>query len=347
MLVLQKPVFAGFSLAYVAHGPSRALIADCMASGKYSHESAVLEAISQAVRSQLAKKLLAIRYEPLWCPSDAPAAPCVQEMDGVAHYPQAQDFERWRRSLFGGRLHKTPQDIQPPDTVLVDIAGDEADILSRMRSKTRYNIKLAAKKGVQVQSAGLDELAAWYDMYKETAERDSISIHSLRYYQHLLAENPALCELLLARHEGDLIAGILVSYHGSTATYIYGASSNAKRNLMPAYALQWEAIKRARAHGCIAYDLFGLPPSADPSHPMHGLYQFKTGFGGEEVHRPGAWDYPVSPLLWKLFTALENLRLWYYRSAKKQVEKQGAAKTAGKVPSSAKAAEPANAEAEQ
>ena len=84
--------------------------------------------------------------------------------------------------------------------------------------------------------------------------------------------------LLTARHEGDLLAGNICIFWKKRGVYLTGASSNAKRNLMATYALQWEAMQRAKVAGCVEYDLYGIPPDPDPGHPMFGLYQFKTGF---------------------------------------------------------------------
>jgi lipid II:glycine glycyltransferase (peptidoglycan interpeptide bridge formation enzyme) len=163
-------------------------------------------------------------------------------------------------------------------------------------------------------------------LYRVTARRDRITLHSFDYYRRQFesaacpgAIGPGAVELklLLARHEGDLLAGIIVALHGEAATYLYGASSDLKRNLMPAYGLQWEAIRLARRRGCRTYDLFGIPPSSDPGHPMHGLYRFKTGFGGREVHRPGCWDVPYRPLAYAAYAVAERSRAWYYRRLRK------------------------------
>jgi len=124
--------------------------------------------------------------------------------------------------------------------------------------------------------------------------------------------------LITATHEGDLLAGIIVAFYGGRATYLYGASSNEKRNLMPAYALQWEAIKQAKDLGCREYDFFGIPPTHDKSHPMHGLFQFKTGFGGEIHHYYGAWDFPYGKLFYGFYRLVERLRLWYYKGFRKR-----------------------------
>ncbi len=122
--------------------------------------------------------------------------------------------------------------------------------------------------------------------------------------------------LLFAEHDGELLAGIFVLVHGDKSTYLYGASSNSKRNLMPAYLLQWEAIKLCRESGAKSYDFFGIPPVKDKSHTMYGLYQFKVRFGGEIVHRHGCYDYALSGLYYG-FRLLESLRNFYYKKIRK------------------------------
>jgi lipid II:glycine glycyltransferase (peptidoglycan interpeptide bridge formation enzyme) len=203
--------------------------------------------------------------------------------------------------------------IQPPDTVILNLDISLETLLANMHKKTRYNIQLAERKGVTVIRAGVDELPKWYRMYEATARRDGITIHSLQYYQvlfdqsHMSHQHPQ-ARLYLAYHEGDLLAGIISLFYNDTATYLYGASANIKRNFMASYALQWRSIQDAKNIGCLHYDLFGIPPTDDISHPMHGLYQFKTGFGGIIYHRLGAWDYPLNPFLFPFYQWAEKRR---------------------------------------
>jgi len=213
-------------------------------------------------------------------------------------------------------LRKPPADVQPPDTVIVSLDDDET-LLARMHKKTRYNIRLAEKKGVVVEKSGVEALDEWYQLYRETAERDKISIHSRAYYQDLFDHAPHLT-LWLARFEEKLLAGNIVLVHGSQSVYLYGASSNEHRNLMAPYALQWAAMRDCREHGATEYDLFGIPPTDDPQHPMHGLYRFKNGFGGDRVHRHGAWDGVFRPLAWQIWTKADALRVWYFKVWKKR-----------------------------
>ncbi len=214
--------------------------------------------------------------------------------------------------------------MQPPDTVIVDISRSPDEILASMKHKTRYNIRLAEKKGIVVEEARPDELDRWYALYEETARRDRIAIHSRAYYAALLRASVEyagirpVVKLLLARHEGSLLAGNIVSFWKKQAVYLYGASSGEKRNLMPTYALQWDAILKAREAGCATYDLYGVPPRPDESHPMFGLYQFKTGFSEQVVERWGTWDAPYRPFLYALYRVAESARMFYYRSFRKR-----------------------------
>ncbi|MEM5946975.1 peptidoglycan bridge formation glycyltransferase FemA/FemB family protein [Spirochaetia bacterium 38H-sp] len=219
---------------------------------------------------------------------------------------------------------KSPVDIQPPDTVILDLNYSEEELLSAMHKKTRYNIRLAKKKGVRIAVLPYEQyFDAWYELYLETAKRDKISIHSKEYYKKLfwLAENwegltPSLF-LLGAFYGNKLLAGNIVSFYGDTATYLYGASSNEHRNIMPTYLLQWETIKMAREAGLKHYDLYGIPPAPDPSHPMYGLYRFKTGFGGKTVKRAGCWDIPLNKAAYSFYRLAENIRQTYHKRIKK------------------------------
>jgi lipid II:glycine glycyltransferase (peptidoglycan interpeptide bridge formation enzyme) len=221
----------------------------------------------------------------------------------------------------GKPFSRAGADVQPPDTVLIDLSPPEETILMGMKPKWRYNIRLAGRKGVSIRRRGEEGLEGFYALLRETARRDRVAIHGFDYYRTLFVHTreygeqrredspPGLeTRLYLAEHGGDLLAGIVTLFRGTSAVYLYGASSDRKRNLMAPYALQWAAMGDAKRAGCLAYDLFGISPDGDPSHPMAGLYRFKTGFGGRIIHRPGSWDYTYRPLAKGLFTAAESLR---------------------------------------
>jgi len=222
------------------------------------------------------------------------------------------------------RLCKAPMDIQPPDTVILDLTQTEEELLLGMKPKTRYNVRLAMKKGVEVRIGGVEDLTEWYKLYRETAQRDRIAIHPYTYYRTLFdlsfsygGDSPQM-SLFLAFYEGLLVGGIIVALFKEEAIYLYGASSNQHRNVMASHLLQWEAMKWAKQRGAKQYDLFGIPPTEDPAHPMVGLYRFKTGFGGRILHRWGSWDYPIHRIPYGIYRQAERFRYWYHKVFRKR-----------------------------
>ncbi len=198
-------------------------------------------------------------------------------------------------------LHLRPvRAIQPLRTIVLDLEPDEQMLLAQMKPKWRYNVRLAERKGVTVRrAAGPEDIRAWYRLYEVTSERDRFGIHTLDYYLRaweLLAPHDELC-LLLAEHEGTLLAGIFVGFFAGQAIYLYGASSNEQRLLMPNYALQWEAIRLARRQGARQYDFWGIPDTDDEDEAMAGVYRFKDGWGGRIVRSIGGYEFAYRPLI--------------------------------------------------
>jgi peptidoglycan pentaglycine glycine transferase (the first glycine) len=203
--------------------------------------------------------------------------------------------------------------IQPRRTLIVDLRGDEDQILARMHPKTRYNVRLASKKGVEVRP--WDDLKAFGRMIQETANRDRFGAHVPAYYKqaHDLFHNEGNCEIFVAMYESQPLAALMVFVRGLRAWYLYGASTTQHRHLMPNYQLQWEAMRWARSHGCTQYDLWGVPDEnletletefTSRHGGLWGVYRFKRGFGGELVRSVGAWDRPYNKSLY-----------WFYQLA--------------------------------
>ena len=200
--------------------------------------------------------------------------------------------------------------IQPPRTIIVNLRSTEDDILTRMKQKTRYNIRLAAKKGVTVRP--WNNLPAFHQMMLVTGGRDGFGVHSLEYYQRAyeLFHPTGMAELLVAEYEGVPLAALMVFAHGQRAWYVYGASNDKERNRMPTYLLQWEAMRWARSKGAEEYDLWGVPDAdeesleaqfTERSDGLWGVYRFKRGFGGELKRAAQALDRVYNPLLYKLY----------------------------------------------
>lgn len=283
--ILFRPVGLGLSLAYIPKGPVGGWPDMDSRDGRD-----FWAAIDAACRD---RRAFFLKVEPdLW------------ESHAQVHTPH-----EFRRS---------PQSIQPQRTLLVDLQGEEADILARMKQKTRYNIRLAQKKGVVVRASG--DVGAFHRLMQVTGERDQFGVHSLEYYRmaYDLFHPRGQCELLLAEFEGQPLAGLMVFARGRRAWYLHGASSNAHRERMPAYLIQWEAMRWARAQGCQEYDLWGVPDAGEEGleaaftsreDGLWGVYRFKRGFGGRLERSDGPWDRVYNPLLYSLY------RLWARRRA--------------------------------
>ncbi|MGI6207550.1 MAG: lipid II:glycine glycyltransferase FemX [Anaerolineae bacterium] len=214
------------------------------------------------------------------------------------------DVAEWARPTLEARGWQPGQQVQFRNTVQMDITGSEDDILARMKPKTRYNVRLAARRGVAVRPVGKEEFGTAYDLYRRTALRDGFIVRPRSYYEQLWSTllDADMGTVLMAEYEGAPLAALVAVAHGNTAWYFHGASGDEHRNLMPTYLLQWEAIRWARARGCTVYDMWGAPESPDDDEGMGGVLRFKLGFGGRFREGLGAWDYAPVPALYQLYT---------------------------------------------
>ncbi|MDI3534911.1 MAG: hypothetical protein PWQ82_1276 [Thermosediminibacterales bacterium] len=208
--------------------------------------------------------------------------------------------------------------VQPKFVFRLPLDKDEDEMLKSFHSKTRYNIRLAYRRGVKIRkNCAKQDLKVFYDILQETSERDKFLIRSYDYFETLwdkLVENN-LARLFMAEYEGRPIAGSLAFIFGDKAWYIYGASSNKHRNVMPNYALQWEMIKWAKAQGCTMYDFRGVSGDLSPDNPLYGLYRFKKGFNGEFTEFIGEYDLPFDRVLYFLWERV----IPFYRKTRRQM----------------------------
>ena len=257
--------------------------------------------------------------------------------DWNALWPEIDDVCRRKRAIFlkvepdlwGGKdeepcpgkpppgFRLSSHTIQPPRTLVVDLRAGEAEILERMKQKTRYNVRLAQKKGVVVRPFGDVEL--FCRLMQVTGERDRFGVHSQAYYGKVydLFHPRGECEMLLAEFGGEPLAAIMIFVHGQRAWYFYGASADSHRERMPTYLLQWEAMRWAHSLGCREYDLWGVPDADEEdleanftmrSDGLWGVYRFKRGFGGELRRTAGPWDRVYFPRMYQLYSRLIQWR---------------------------------------
>ena len=207
--------------------------------------------------------------------------------------------------------------IQPRRTLVVSLEGGEQDWLNRMMQKTRYNVRLAVKKDVQVIES--DDVDAFYQLMNMTGMRDGFGVHTREYYENIykLFIPTQQCALLAATFDQKWLAALMAFRQGDRAWYFYGASSNEERNRMPAYILQFEAMRWAARYGCTTYDLWGVPDEdqekleasfTERKDGLWGVYRFKRGFGGRLMRSAGSWDKVYQPGLYRLFQLYLRLR---------------------------------------
>lgn len=302
-LVIRRPISEQEEMAYVPFGPEY--------TPEEGSKGALLEQLSEHVRRAIGPRCLFVRWDLPWV---SPYALDPSRYDGTGTWLGAPDpWVRELRMNFGSSsrcLRKSVSDQLPVSTLLLDLTATEDELLEQMKPKTRYNIRLAARRGVEVVEGTAADLPAWYRLYLETTSRHGLPRAGLERFRAVLEEGgggsslPVRSRLLLARRGPQLLAGLLLVCSGHRATYLYGASTREGRSCMASCAMQWAAIRLARALGCREYDMFGIAPRPDPGHPLFGLYRFKTGFGGRQVHLEGCWDYPCD------FERYERWRAW-------------------------------------
>ncbi|MCC6455041.1 MAG: peptidoglycan bridge formation glycyltransferase FemA/FemB family protein [Caldilineaceae bacterium] len=249
--------------------------------------------------------------------------------------PELADSPAAQQQLIDLGLRRSPNTIQPPSTTMLELGGDEDALLARMKSKWRYNVRLAERKGVTVRALQRDELPDFYKLMVETGTRDGFGVHSAAYFEAAFdLLTPHMGAFLLAEHEGVPLGALVVVRCGQMAWYVWGASSSRERSRMPNHALQWAAMRWARAHGATRYDFWGIPDEigkvavglnqgsgagtpvdeipldleALPSHDLWGVYRFKQGFGGEVVRHAGTWEMPLRPMGYRLFQVGRQLQ---------------------------------------
>jgi peptidoglycan pentaglycine glycine transferase (the first glycine) len=200
--------------------------------------------------------------------------------------------------------------VQPSHTAVVDLAGGESAVLERMRPKGRYNVRLAERRGVvavtlcdaSTAAARLARLCA------ATERRQGIVLPSAAHLRLVLTALPG-ARVHLATVDGEPVAGALVVPFAGEAIYLYGGSAARHRDRQPSALVQFHAMAAAIGDGCTRYDLWGIPPAAEPDHPWHGLRQFKLSLGGREQMAAGAWRRERRPLAWRALVAAEAARL--------------------------------------
>jgi peptidoglycan pentaglycine glycine transferase (the first glycine) len=297
----------GAQMMYVPKGP---LLRDWGDAGLREQVLGDLRALARRNRA------IFIKIDPDVCMSEGISAEPGAIANSTGEVVNADLMSRgWR---FSG------EQIQFRNTVLIDLSPSEEDLLMNMKQKTRYNVRLAGRRGVEVRVGNVSDIGVLLQMYAETSLRDGFVIRDEAYYRAVWETffQAGLAEPLIAEVEGEPVAAVVTFRFGGKAWYLYGMSRDVHREKMPNYLLQWEAIRRAKQAGCLAYDLWGAPDEFSESDPLWRVYRFKEGLGGKVVRHIGAWDLPVRPVYYWLYTRiapriLDRMR----RRGKSQIER--------------------------
>ncbi|MBR0490649.1 MAG: peptidoglycan bridge formation glycyltransferase FemA/FemB family protein [Clostridia bacterium] len=281
VLIRKMPIFG--NIMYSSRGP----VCDI-------HDLNVLKQLTEGAK-ELAKKYKAIilKTEPDIESNDKVYRDLVTSL-GYTIKDDAKDFK---------------DGIQPRYVFRLDIKGKtEEEIMAGFHQKWRYNIRLATKKGVEIREGTREDIKDFHKIMVETGARDDFIIRPLEYFERMYDNlAPDHMKVLMAYYDGKPISGVIPIFYGNKTWYLYGASSNQHRNLMPNYLLQWEMIKMAIARHDDIYDFRGVVGVVDESHPQYGLYRFKKGFGATFTEFIGEVNIVFKPITYKLYKFTEKV----------------------------------------
>ncbi len=214
------------------------------------------------------------------------------------------------------KLVKSPHPLFPEWTQVLDLDKPEEELLKNMHSKTRYNIRLAEKKGVAVKEMSNDKgFETFAKLYFETTKRQKYFGHNQRYHK-IVWDNlkDKTAHILIAYFNNIPLAAYQLWFMDGVIYYVYGGTSEQYRNLMASNLLMWEAIKLGKKLGAEKFDMWGsLPPDYDANHSWSGFTRFKSGYGTEFVEMVGSYDLVINPFLYRLYNFIYSLREFYLK----------------------------------
>jgi peptidoglycan pentaglycine glycine transferase (the first glycine) len=298
--VLERQVrtpFGGWRILYSPRGPLIAIDDD-------GFRKRVLEGLADFARRHQA---IFIKIDPAWR-----LRPPTGHGSHEVPPPTDSAMGVW---LAGNGWRFANDQIQFRNTMELSLAPAEEQLLAGMKQKTRYNIRLAERRHVQVRPGNNADLSQLCRLYAITSERDGFVIRPEAYYLDAWGSFIAagMAQAFIAEFQGQAIAGLIVFRFGRRAWFMYGMSSDLHRELMPNHLLQWEAIRWARAAGCTVYDFWGAPDQRVADDPLLGVYRFKEGFGAKLVETIGAWDFVLRPIRYYAYTRLMPILLYTMR----------------------------------
>jgi len=292
-LLLEREAFPGLRVLYLPKGP---LLAD------WSNQALGEKVLDDLAAYARKKGALQIKMDP-----DLELGSGIPGEDDFQLFGVGEEFQNLLRRK--GWIFSREQ-IQFRNTVLVDLQEDEEQILARMKSKTRYNIRLSGRKGIQIRLGEIGDLPSLYRMYADTSRRAGFTIRGESYYLTLwrsfmkdglgMGQDPQ-AQPIIAEYEGKMVAGAVIFKFGERSWYLHGMSLPEHSEKMAPHLIQWEAMRWAKRQGCVVYDMWGAPDQFNDSDSLWGVYRFKRGFGGVVSLTIGAWDFPARPMLYAAY----------------------------------------------
>lgn len=303
LLVLIKYVNHDACFAYIPYGPKL--------EPTFENQGLLLEQLSESIKPHLPSNCIFIRYDLAWENQWAVEDDYFDASGNWIGPPPDQTQEyRVNFNTINWNVKKSIEDNLPKNTFFLDLTLDEQDLLYNMRYNTRYNVRKANKKGIRIREYGPDHIGDWYKLYNDTAMRHNMTAQNEEYFSSILSNQDnskkgVTVKMLMADIDGRFLSSMFLVLSRKRGTYLYGASTSCKDNLMASYALQWESIRISKEWGCTEYDMFGSAPNLNQSHPLHGVHIYKKGFGGDLYHRMGCWDYPYDQKQYDIFRLQE------------------------------------------
>lgn len=283
-LVVKYPLFLGKSYLYVPRGPLTSSPIGLQTFNNF------VEAIKELTKKENAAF---VRIEPP-----------TEEKINITQIKKAAFLKVTKNSPLGSQ-------VSPAETLILDLRLTEDQILSQMKPKGRYNIRVAKKNGVIIrESTVAKDVDIFLNLLRELESRGQYSGHNDDYYRKLVTTliKERSGKMFIAYFNKEPINAIIVSHYGKTATYIHGASSNNNREVMAPYLTQWEAICDAKNKGCHIYDFWGIASKDDANHHWKGITEFKLKFGGEKIKTIGSFDRPLQKFWYGVFKSINTVR---------------------------------------
>lgn len=286
MLVLIKKLPLGKVFLYAPRGPV------CDIKNAY----VLNDLIGQAVCLTQKYKAFMLKIDPMISEDDVEAIKNLERL-GFVHHSERVGYKN----------------IQCRENYILDLNGkSEEEIFSGFKSKWRYNIRLAAKKGVKCGFYGEEKLDDFMLLMRQTAKHDNFQCRERDYFKRILRELGDKAMLCMCYLDDEPLSGALCIEYGGVMSYVYGCSSSEHRNCMPNYLMQWTMIKQALQRNCHTYDFCGIPYWNIPNHPNYGVYRFKQGFNGQVVTYAGEFDYRCCPFMCRMFdTVWLKMHIFY------------------------------------